>query len=573
MPLCQQLFALPSTGVARTLTFNIVFTPPIGEPGGNVPIACEFWGIWVSLDPGITLQVDPPQPTLTAISTPAGIWDNGATVPFTITGQWLAPGGTLTISGSDVTVQSFTVQGGPNSLITGTLAFDDTAPQTTYTITYTTVGQYSPGILLSAGLLTAFQPRRIAHAPQITVTAVQFTNSYALAKDNGQINPPPLVSSTVWQSSCSSCTNQAAFYQGQTIQATITVTLSTASAYDLTNVRLEGSMGSLGTLSGNNVIPAGTTSAFFTVTSDTALPIGTQLYNPLNINWSVGLFAANNLPCAQITCTSAGNSASPVYVTMALPPNTNIPLPLTTLFLAVGAGGAPTKTQAFLNTWGKFTNAGTGPANVLTWDNRQLFYYKPNVPYNNNCALNSNYLLNVYNGNGQCGAFASLLLDALQANGIAAVTAGVASLNGDRFLVNSWLFAGNDSAYAPYISPLVLETETTGGIGMVPLPVGSLFGQMVSQTGSPGQNSPTPAEKVFSSHYIVKLTDTMVTGVGGPYFDPSYGLTYLNECDPAQGFEHKALAGYARSILSIESPPSFHARTTSSGSCSMSFSQ
>lgn len=48
-----------------------------------------------------------------------------------------------------------------------------------------------------------------------------------------------------------------------------------------------------------------------------------------------------------------------------------------------------------------------------------------------------------------------------------------------------------------------------------------------------------PSEKVFTYHYIVKAPASP-TGVGGPYFDPSYGATYADDCD----FEAQEVAGY-----------------------------
>ena len=45
-----------------------------------------------------------------------------------------------------------------------------------------------------------------------------------------------------------------------------------------------------------------------------------------------------------------------------------------------------------------------------------------------------------------------------------------------------------------------------------------------------------------ASHFIVKAPSGL--SVGGPYFDPSYGVTYLNACS----FESEAIAGYADEI-------------------------
>ena len=59
-----------------------------------------------------------------------------------------------------------------------------------------------------------------------------------------------------------------------------------------------------------------------------------------------------------------------------------------------------------------------------------------------------------------------------------------------------------------------------------------------SAKGLAGQNMETPSEKVFSSHTTVKPESSSL------YFDPSYGVTYLNEFY----FEKDSISGYAAQI-------------------------
>ncbi len=61
----------------------------------------------------------------------------------------------------------------------------------------------------------------------------------------------------------------------------------------------------------------------------------------------------------------------------------------------------------------------------------------------------------------------------------------------------------------------------------------------LSVTGIPGQNTPTPASKLFNLHYVYLVGQT-----GGPYYDPSYGVTYEDESD----FTSKAIAAWAKVI-------------------------
>jgi hypothetical protein len=62
---------------------------------------------------------------------------------------------------------------------------------------------------------------------------------------------------------------------------------------------------------------------------------------------------------------------------------------------------------------------------------------------------------------------------------------------------------------------------------------------LTSLSTLPGQNSSPPSEKVFAAHFIVKVT---LTGITPSYYDPSYGVTYVDASD----FENKAVDGYLK---------------------------
>jgi hypothetical protein len=64
------------------------------------------------------------------------------------------------------------------------------------------------------------------------------------------------------------------------------------------------------------------------------------------------------------------------------------------------------------------------------------------------------------------------------------------------------------------------------------------YGDLTNVDGLPGQHTARPSEKVFDSHFVVKVG--AAAGGQGPSFDPSYGVTYVNAAD----FEVKAVAGY-----------------------------
>jgi hypothetical protein len=56
-----------------------------------------------------------------------------------------------------------------------------------------------------------------------------------------------------------------------------------------------------------------------------------------------------------------------------------------------------------------------------------------------------------------------------------------------------------------------------------------------------------PSEKMFGSHYIVKVDSSLVSFGQGSYFDPSYGVTYSD----ANDLEAKAIDGYATTDTNI----------------------
>jgi hypothetical protein len=80
----------------------------------------------------------------------------------------------------------------------------------------------------------------------------------------------------------------------------------------------------------------------------------------------------------------------------------------------------------------------------------------------------------------------------------------------------------------------------------------TVYGATTSDTGVPGQNSPTPSEKIHTNHAIVCVPAT------GLFYDPSYGLTYTGPADS----ETQALDGYA-SKFSTDAPNHYRVRMSS----------
>ena len=260
-----------------------------------------------------------------------------------------------------------------------------------------------------------------------------------------------------------------------------------------------------------------------------ALPNQVDYINPLTIDWKVSFDNGASF-------LSAGSSSNTFYITLNSSQTTN--LFHTVVHLACSHGGATDTNTAFANTWSFFPSR-----NVTTWDGRPLYYYRSGLPFSNTCTTTP-FLLKQANANGQCGAFRALLGDALSANGVpwAAVTITHAQTN--LFLVKDWTFGAPSfsnaiPSSAPYIWKLQFPTNLAD---MVPLPSGSVFGDITSLSTLGGQNTVPPAEKAFGSHYIIRI--------GSTYYDPSYGVTYTGELD----FENIAVDGYGMRFSTDNNP-------------------
>jgi len=191
--------------------------------------------------------------------------------------------------------------------------------------------------------------------------------------------------------------------------------------------------------------------------------------------------------------------------------------------------------------YGRTQSGEGGPANITTWDGKKLYYYKDGFGWSG-AAVSTGGLLASANGNdpwaghGECGAFAHLLIDSVAANGTTIEFVKVKTINRDRFIIKDWLFSATPSYpddQLQYLYKLTLIDEGAGNVGMVPSPFGRVYGDLTKMTSLLGQNSAPPSEECFIFHYIIKYD--------GIYYDPSYGVTYVDAVD----FENKSIEGYA----------------------------
>jgi hypothetical protein len=203
----------------------------------------------------------------------------------------------------------------------------------------------------------------------------------------------------------------------------------------------------------------------------------------------------------------------------------------TTVHVACSKYGATTEAGVVAKTWEHFsTTAGgqTVPANVKTWDGNALYYYKDGVP-SSEAKTTLGAMLQDPNRNGECGAFQQLLGDAWLVNGVSdwAKKKVLPAQGTGFFLIGSWSF-GTPDAVPVYPYVLVFANGQSDFV-----PANNVSGTLTSTTGLAGQNSPTPADKVFTKHFINLY--------GTTYYDPSYGKVYSGE----QSFETSVVTGHA----------------------------
>jgi hypothetical protein len=349
---------------------------------------------------------------------------------------------------------------------------------------------------------------------------ISFLNDILILQDEPGIVPVPV-------------NDPVAYVKGNTMRVNVTFDVINPPPNPVSGVTIEGVIANLGAFKKTGVtIPSSGTLSITDVDLDAPLPsTGTKFYNPMTIEWR-HMPDGNSCP----SCTTDGSTQHKVYVTFATPIVS--PVFLTSLHLAVSNDGATTQQEVFDKTWAHFT---TGQ--VETWQQDLLTYYGADF---NNTAIclpgdDGVDLMTSTNRAGQCTCFAELLLGALRVNGIgetgpvSAVRQRVVPSGAAGMLVFNWNYNGSGSNTAPFAWSMDFPTSLLGE--MQPEPTGGVYAEVTNVAGIPGQNIPTPQEKVFGNHVFVKTTGI----AGGPYFDPSYGVFYADEAD----FETKAIKGWA----------------------------
>jgi hypothetical protein len=149
-------------------------------------------------------------------------------------------------------------------------------------------------------------------------------------------------------------------------------------------------------------------------------------------------------------------------------------------------------------------------------------------------------------------------MSSLAMNGIGSSFVTVSTIElGSNMIVKDWVFGTPSYPAEPtYQWQLLVNTPDP----MVPAKPGNQYGDLTSLNTLPGQNTMPPSEKLFGSHYIVKIDPSLAPSGEGPYFDPSYGVWYLDNAD----FEAKAIDGYFKAIEN-DPPGQYHVRKKGGG--------
>lgn len=218
--------------------------------------------------------------------------------------------------------------------------------------------------------------------------------------------------------------------------------------------------------------------------STNSFPNQVDMLSATAINWSFSVARSNSF-------ASAGQSQNTVYLTLTNPTTANFYH--TVVHYACAHTGATDESTAVANTWGFFSGR-----SATTWNSTPLSYYATSSA--NNCAFTPCLL---FGRDGQCHSFCTLFVDALRANGVAGVKI-------TRVLPpagHSWFGVNHIGFAAPPTYPSEPVYKYAPG------------DLSITVAGIAGQNTGTPAAKLFNQHFIVHR------GTGSEYYDPSYGVT------------------------------------------------
>ena len=389
-----------------------------------------------------------------------------------------------------------------------------------------------------------------AAAPTLAVQSVTFKlagvpGALHILNDMIGVTPIAEVTTPQWKAGrAQEDQGPVAYVSGSSVVVNVTFTVTNPPAAN-TVVFVTGSNATVGEKTVMGTLTAGMATFSSTLTFPNAFAASkTQFFdNNFQIAWSYKLMNAG-------APLSANTSTNTLFVTLATPIAAT-KIYRTSLTLAIPPGGDATADAVFDHTWGHFS----GPANATNWQSKALYYYREGLKFGQSGCSVAQLLTNAM-GSGQCNSWGELLMNALAINGIASTRIRVTNTDGHDFMVKNWTTVnagGEMPAGCETVGGALTTIQFTAVFGeMVPSPNGAgstFYCDFNSQPpGIPGQNSPTPSEKVFIRHFIIMHTKTgQDCTMSDCYYDASYGVTFRSEA----GFQNNAIFGFVRQLPAI----------------------
>ncbi|MFO7956361.1 MAG: hypothetical protein R6X33_04625, partial [Candidatus Brocadiia bacterium] len=260
----------------------------------------------------------------------------------------------------------------------------------------------------------------------------------------------------------------------------------------------------------------GDTARLSNATCEAAFPNYVTRYDTLDIVWSLSTDGGQ-------TWQEVGTSKNETFITRVDPPQ-DLTLYRTVAYLACVEEGATEEGEALTNTWSAFAPV-SGQDDVCAWNeetddyDRPLYYWQDQNPASTVSGL-------LQGANGNCDAWTRLFRESLRVNGA----------DVDRIAVRPPF--GDPASYFRLVIKNVTFDEQNPDHPNSPPWIYSRKDLDISPEGIAGQNTPTPAEKIFWWHLVARfITQDPETKT---YYDPSYGKTYGNEADLTE----EAIAGF-----------------------------
>jgi hypothetical protein len=297
----------------------------------------------------------------------------------------------------------------------------------------------------------------------------------------------------------------------------------------MSNVGFVATIPGVARFTGSLTVPAGVAEFPVHLTGTLTTPVKSQYLNAASISFTAA-------PPSWCSYTApSGIATIPVYVALWHPTFSPVYRTIVQLATEGPALDETQRPQLLQKVWSKFA-----AKSIKSWKGTPIVYYPAGETFST-CGLTEVPVLTQLDYKSRCGGLGPILAKAFALDGIRAQEIYVdptAATGAAGFLVKNWSV---QTTSFPANAPWKWRFQTpAGGIEMMPIPAGSVYGDLKSNPGVAGQNSSTPSEKAFPNHAIVFAENR--------YYDSSYGLEYANEVEfqnTSIDFYYTALGGNA----------------------------